>query len=115
LVFFSTVTNEIICLQTQGLYPEAQIDVGVSNDEDVGPMPNTPADQKKASAGVDAGDKGASSAEPSAPNPISSSMWKQADSSIAGRVPPVVPSASGHGHKRPPPATRRNKLIPQTN
>jgi hypothetical protein len=78
-------------------------------------MPDTPADRKKASAGDDAGDKGASSVEPSAPNPTSSSMWKQAYSFIAGRVPPVVPSAGGRGRKRPPPATRWNKPIPQTN
>jgi hypothetical protein len=72
------------------------------------------ADRKKASADDDAGDKGASSAEQSAPNPISSSMPKQTDSSATGRVPPVIPSTGGHGRKRPPPATRQNKPIPQT-
>jgi hypothetical protein len=74
--------------------------------------PNTPVDQKKTSAGDDAGDGGVSSVEPIAPNPINSSMLKQSDPSTDGQVSTDVPPSGGHGHKRPP-TTRRNNPILQ--
>jgi hypothetical protein len=89
LIFFSSVIDEFICLQTQGLYPEARVDVEVSSDEDIvlGPKPDVRADQKKASTSDDTGDGGVSSAEPIAPNLINSDVLKQFDPSAAVRVP----------------------------
>jgi hypothetical protein len=59
-------------LQTQGLYPEARID----EDTVLGPKPDVLTDQKKKSAGDNFGDGGVSSAEPIAPNLISSNVLK---------------------------------------
>jgi hypothetical protein len=112
LILFSPI-DEFICLQTHGLYSKVHIDVELSSDDDAGPKLHGPADQKKALVGDDTRDEGVSSTKPNAPNPINSSVPKQPDSSTASRVPPVVPSIGGHGRKRPPPATRWNKPIPQ--
>jgi hypothetical protein len=91
------------------------MDVEVSNDEDVvpGPKPDASVSQKKASTNNDTGDEGVSSVEPNAPNPISSGAPKQLDPSIAHWILAIAPPTSGHWCKRPPPATKRNKLILQ--
>jgi hypothetical protein len=112
LIFFSSVTDEFICLETQGLYVEAHVDVEVSSNEDVvsGLKPDVSA-EKKASTNDDTRDKGVSLAKPNAPNLISSGAPKQSDPSIDGRVLTITPPAGGFGCKCPPPATKWNKLI----
>jgi hypothetical protein len=77
-IFLSFVTDEFICLQTHGLYPEARIDVEVSSDDDtmLGLKPDVPADKNKKSTGNDIGDGGVSSAEPIDPNLTSSDVPK---------------------------------------
>jgi hypothetical protein len=86
--------------------------VGLSNDGDDGLKPDTPADQKKMSAGDDAGDEGVSSAEPNTPNSISSGMLKQFDPSTASQVSTNVPPSGSRGRKHPT-TTRLNKPILQ--
>jgi hypothetical protein len=54
-----------------------------------------------------------SSAEPIAPNPISSSVPKQSDPSAAVQVSTDIPPTGRRGRKRPPPATRQNMPILQ--
>jgi hypothetical protein len=70
-------------MQIQRLYPKARIDVEVSSDEDARPKPDAPTDQKKASDGDDTEDGRVSSAEPIAPNSISSRAPEQSDPSVA--------------------------------
>jgi hypothetical protein len=83
-----------ICRQTQGLYPKAHVDVEVSNDDEAEMGPKTDAPTKKASADDEAGDEGVPSAEPHAPNSISSTTaW----------VPIIVPYAGRRGRKCPNP------------
>jgi hypothetical protein len=75
------------------------MEVELSSDDDDVPRlkPDAPTDQK-VQAGDDTGDGGASSVEPTAHNLISSA---------------IAPFAGGRGHKLPPPATKRSRLIPQ--
>jgi hypothetical protein len=100
-------------LQIQDPYPKALIDVEVSSGEDDVSRPTASANKLKKSAVDDAKDGGVSSAEPIAPNPISSGTPGQSDPSIAAWVvAPVLPSGK-HGQKCPLPATRRNKPLDQ--
>jgi hypothetical protein len=87
----------LFCLQTQGLYPEAHIDVEVSSGEDDVSKTETLVGKKKTLACDDAKDGGVSSVELIAPNPISSGMPEQADPSANDWVATVVPPAGGRG------------------
>jgi hypothetical protein len=115
LIFLSFVTDASICLQTQGLYPNVDIDVEVSSIEDIvrGPKPDVPADQKKASIDDDAGDGGVSSVELITPNLISSGVPKESNPSAIVQVPIDVRPTGERGCMHPPPATRWNKPILQ--
>jgi hypothetical protein len=73
----------LLCLQTQGLYLEARVDVEVSSGEDDVPKTNALIDKKKALAGDDAKDGVVSSAEPITPYPISSDASEQAEPYVA--------------------------------
>jgi hypothetical protein len=102
----------LLCLQTQGLYLEARVDVEVSSGKDDVPKTNALIDKKKASAGDDAKDGGVSSAEPITPYPISSDVSEQAEPSVADRPAPVIPPTGRHGRKRPPPIIKRKHPLP---
>jgi hypothetical protein len=101
------------CLQIQDFYPQTLIDVEVSSGEDDVPRPTASADKMKKSDDDDAEDEGVSSAEPIAPNPISFGAPGQSDPSAVARVVTSVPPPGKRGHKRPLPATRRNKPLDQ--
>jgi hypothetical protein len=75
----------------------------VSSDED---------DVMKESAGDDAGDGAASSAELIAPNPIRSNALGQTDPSIVDRNASTDPPIGGHRRKHPPPITKRRQALP---
>jgi hypothetical protein len=66
-------------------------------------------DVTKKSVGDDAGDGGASSAEPIAPNPISSNVSEQVDPSIIDQVTSTDPPASERRCKRPSPVSKQNQ------
>jgi hypothetical protein len=83
------VTDIRVSPVVQDLYPERQVDVELSNGDNNG---------RKESAGDDAEDKGASLAEPIAPNLISYGVAGQTHAPTADRIDPTV--ASGSGHKR---------------
>jgi hypothetical protein len=85
--------------------------VEVSSGEDDMPKPDASASKQKKSAGDDAEDGGVSSAELIAPNPISSGALGQSNPSTATRVAAFVLPSRKRGHKRPPPATGRNKPL----
>jgi hypothetical protein len=92
------------------MYPEARIDVEVSIGEDDVPKPDASTSQREAPDDNDAGDGGVSSAEPKAPNPISSSTLKQSNPSTTDLVSTDVPPSGRRGHKHLA-ATRRNKSL----
>jgi hypothetical protein len=80
------------------------VDVNLSSDDDtVTALKLDALTSQKAPASDDARDDGASSAEPTAPNPISSGALKQSDPFVADQVVTIVPPAGRHGYKRPPP------------
>jgi hypothetical protein len=84
-------------LHIQDLYPKAVIDIEVSNGEDDVPRSTASADKLKKSVSDDAEDRGVSSAEPIAPNLISSGAPGHSDPSTAARVvAPILPSGK-HG------------------
>jgi hypothetical protein len=97
LIFLSFVIDASIYLQTQGLYPNVDIDVEVSSIEDIvlGPKPDVPGDQKKASIDDDARDGGVSSVELITPNLISSGVPKESDPSAIVQVPIDVRPTGG--------------------
>jgi hypothetical protein len=101
------------CLQTQGLYPEVCIDMEVSSDEDDVLKPDASVGKQKKSAGDDAKDEVVSSAEPIAPNLISSGAPGQSNPSAAGRVAASIFPIGKHGCKRPPPSPRHNRPLDQ--
>jgi hypothetical protein len=103
---------KVHCLQNQELYPKVHIDVEVSSGEDDVSKTDASADKTKAPDGNDAEDRGVSSAEPIAPNPIRSNTTEQADSSIFDRAASIVPPASGRGRKHSATAIRRNQPLP---
>jgi hypothetical protein len=69
-------------------------------------------DVMKKSGGDDAGDGGASSAEPIAPNPIRSNVPGQTDPSVADQVASTNPPIGGCTCKRPPPIPKQKQIIP---
>jgi hypothetical protein len=86
--------------------------VEVSSGEDDVPKTDTLAGKRKALDGDDPEDRGASSTEPIAPNPIRSDALEQAHPSVADRAASIVPPASGHGRKRPTTTIRQNQSLP---
>jgi hypothetical protein len=90
------------------MYPKTHIDVEVSSGEDDVPRLSASTGRKKVPNGDDVGDGGVSSAEPKAPNPISSDTLKQPHPSTADQAYTDVPPSSRRGHKRPA-ATRQDK------
>jgi hypothetical protein len=101
-----------IFLQSQDLYPKADINVEVSSGEDDVPKPDALMTRQKTSAGDDAEDGGASSAEPIAPNPTSSNVLEQTDPFVADRAGSTNPSASERRPKRPLPAPKQKQVLP---
>jgi hypothetical protein len=104
LIIFSSVTDKLVCLRTQGAYLEAHVDINLCSDDDtiITLKPDASASQKML-AGGDAEGYRASSAKPNAPNPISSSSSKQSDPSAADQVLTITPLAGGRDRKRPLP------------
>jgi hypothetical protein len=81
------------------------MDVNLSSDDDDVPMPKpNVSDDQKASAGDDAGDDGATSVEPTAPNPIRFGVPESYKPSAVDQA--IVPPTSRRGRKCPPPATK---------
>jgi hypothetical protein len=112
LIKLSSITDKLVGFQTQGAYPEAHVDVNLSNNDDTitAPKPDMSTDQKGA-AGDDAGDDGVTSAELIPPGPINSAVPEQSKCFITDRVPAIVPSSGKRGHKRPPPVTKWSNPI----
>jgi hypothetical protein len=107
LIIFSSVIDKCICLRTQGAYPKAHVDATLSSDDDTVPLPNSDVSgDQKMPAGNDAEDDGATSAEPTAPGPISSDVPEQSKPYAVDQVLAIVPPSCRRGRKRPPPATK---------
>jgi hypothetical protein len=100
-------------LVNPGAYPKARVDVTLSSDDNIVhlPEPDAPVDEK-VSADDDAGNNGATIAEPTAPGLISSIVLKQSKPSVADRVLNIVPPSGRHGRKHPPPAIKWSNLVP---
>jgi hypothetical protein len=88
LTFFLAI-YAFLWLVTQDLYPDREIDIALSNEDNDGP--NEP-------IGDDAGGKRAPSAETLAPNPIESSSAGETCASAADQAVPIA--ASGGGQKK---------------
>jgi hypothetical protein len=84
----------------QILYPNRQIDVELSDDDNN--VLKEPADD-------DADGRGATSAEHVAPNPIDSNLLGQAHPSVVDRVEATAPSTYGQKRKYPPPALKHKQ------
>jgi hypothetical protein len=93
LSFTRSVTDTLLLLMTQNLYPSNQINVELSDGDDTGWSKPTCNDIE---------DGGAPLVEHIAPNTISSSALKQIHSSAVDQVYPTIPSASGHKGKHAP-------------
>jgi hypothetical protein len=89
LTFFLAIYT-FLWLVTQDLYPDREIDVALSNEDNVGPNEHV---------GDDAGGNGAPSAETLAPNPIRSSSAEETHRSVADQVVPTAPSGSDQKKK----------------
>jgi hypothetical protein len=101
-------------LQIQDLYPVANIDVEVSSgDDDVLTLDALATKQKK-SVGNDVEDGRASSAEPIAPNPISSNTSGQTDPSVTDRAASTNPPVGERRRKRPPPVPKWKQALSST-
>jgi hypothetical protein len=85
------VTNVYFCLVTQDHYPECQVDVDVSDEDNNG---------LKEPVGDDAGGVGAPSVETFAPNLIRSSTAETPHPSAADQTITTTPSGSGQKRKR---------------
>jgi hypothetical protein len=85
LTFFLTI-NTFLCLVTQDLYPDREISVALSDEDNIGL--NEP-------IGDDAGGNGAPSAETLAPNPIGSSSAGETFPSAIDQAAPTTPSCGG--------------------
>jgi hypothetical protein len=90
LTFFLAIYT-FLWLVTQDLYPDQEIDVAMSNEDNVGP--NEP-------IGDDVGGNRALSAETLAPNLIGSSSAGETHPSVADQAIPTAPSADGQKKKR---------------
>jgi hypothetical protein len=73
---------------------------------------NSEYDVTKKSASDDAGDEGASSTEPVAPNPIRSNALGQTDPSVADRAASTDPPVGGRRRKRPLPIPKQKQALP---
>jgi hypothetical protein len=89
LTFFLTI-NTFLWLVTRDLYPDLEIDVAMSDEDNVGP--NGP-------VGDDAGDNRAPSAETLTPNPVGSSSAGETCPSVVDQVVPTAPSGDGQKKK----------------
>jgi hypothetical protein len=65
----------------------------------------------KKSTSDDAGDWGASSAEPITPSPIRSDAPRQTDPSVTDRVASIAPLVGGRRHKCPPPVPKQKRAL----
>jgi hypothetical protein len=91
LNLYCMVTNVYFCLVTQDHYPECQVDVDVSDEDNNG---------LKEPVGDDAGGVGAPSVETFAPNLIRSSTAETPHPSAADQTITTTPSGSGQKRKR---------------
>jgi hypothetical protein len=91
LTFFLTI-NTFLCLVSQNLYPDREIDVALSDEDNV--RLNEP-------VGDDAGDNRAPSAEALAPNPIRSSSAGETRPSAADQAVPTTPLGGNQKKKMP--------------
>jgi hypothetical protein len=105
LVFFIPVADESILFSILEFYPKVDIDVEVSSSED---------DVPKKSAGDDAGNGGASSAESIAPNSIRSNVSRQTDPSIADWAASTDPPVGRRRCKHPPSVSKQKQALPST-
>jgi hypothetical protein len=101
------LNKPVLLVNLQGLYPDRHTDVEVSSGDDDASMIDALAAKPRAPASDEVDGEGISSAEPIAPDPISSNMPAQADPSIADRVISSAPSARGQKRKCPPPIPKR--------
>jgi hypothetical protein len=85
--------------EPKGLTPEAHMDINLSNDDETmhPPEPDALATQK-VPVGDDAGEKGATSAEPTAPGPIGSGMPEKSKASATNWVLVARPLAGVVGN-----------------
>jgi hypothetical protein len=90
LTFFLAIYT-FLWLVTQDLYPDREIDVALSDEDNVGL--NEP-------IGDDARGNGAPSAETLAPNPIGSNSVRETRPSAIDQVVPTAPSGDGQKEKR---------------
>jgi hypothetical protein len=91
LLTFFLVINTFICLVTHDLYPDREIDVVLSDEDNVRP---------NELIGDDAGGIRAPSAETLAPNPIGSSSAGETRPSAADQAVPTAPSGDGQKKNR---------------
>jgi hypothetical protein len=89
LTFFLAIYT-FLWLVTQDLYPDREIDVALSDEDNVGPNEHV---------GDDAGGNGVPSAETLAPNPIRSSSAEETHRSVVDQVVPTAPSGSDQKKK----------------
>jgi hypothetical protein len=89
------LNKPVLLVSLQGLYPDRHTDVEVSSGGDDASMIDALAAKPRAPASDEVDGEGISSAEPIAPDPISSNMPAQADPSIADQVISSAPSARG--------------------
>jgi hypothetical protein len=87
---FFLIIYIFLWLVTHGLYPDRQIDVALSDEDNAGP--NDPVGND---VGDDVGGNGAPSAETLAPNPIGSSSAGGTRPSAADQAIPTAPSGGG--------------------
>jgi hypothetical protein len=98
--------------EPKGLTPEAHMDINLSNDDEtMHPLEPDALATQKVPVGDDAGEKGATSAEPTAPGPIRSGMPEKSKASATDWVL-VAPPTSRCGRKCLPPATKRSNPVP---
>jgi hypothetical protein len=91
LLMFYPAINIFFWLVIQDLYPDLEIDVVMSDEDNIRP---------NESAGNDAGGSGAPSVETLAPNPIGSSVAEESRPLVADQTSSTAPSGGGQKKKR---------------
>jgi hypothetical protein len=100
LLPFYPAINILLCIVIQDLYPDREIDVALSDEDNVG---------LSEPAGDDAGGNGASSVETLAPNPIRSNSAGETHPSAADRAASTGPSGGSQKKKHIVRETKRKQ------
>jgi hypothetical protein len=106
LVTFYPAINTFLWLVIHDLYPDREIDVALSAEDNV--RPNEP-------AGENAGGNGAPSVETFVPNPIRSSSARETHPSVADQAASTTPSGDGQKKKCVVLGTKRKQDKDATN